>query len=68
MNHGVVEFLYSEEIKYEEVEEDSSNHKGHGGNYAGKYEQPRCCPFCDQGYFKSVTVFSKNPYFPLNFQ
>ena len=49
--------MHSEEIKYEEVEEDNCNHKGGGGNYAGKYEQPRCCPFCDQGYSKSVTVF-----------
>ena len=44
---------YSEEIKYEE--DAGSNHKGGGGgSYAGKYERPRCCPFCDQEYSSAI--------------
>ena len=66
--------LYSAEIKYEEIEEDVSNHKGgSGGKYAGKYDQPRCCPFCDQGGSKSLTALwffhvSKSPTIPPNFK
>ena len=51
---------YSEVLKYEETEDDfPNNHKGSGGgggggSYAGKYEQPRCCPFCEQEYSSAI--------------
>ena len=41
-----------EGIKYEEAEE-AKEDKG-GGSYAGKYEEPRCCPFCDQEYSSAI--------------